>query len=369
MIPDLDKLQTVRDKNARVFLVATGGGAGAQGHLWNIPGISSVLVGAAFPYAPDDTDDFLGFTPVRYCSDATALDLAMEAYMRAFKPDGPPALGVGLTASVASMHAHRGEHRVFVSTFSAEGVTLRAVELRKGEGVLQRKIDGEACDLLCLNAVLTALGEKPLRENLDLLSDKEVPPEMAGRLASERFRAHPFFRGDGVRFKAPDSGNGFAFFPGAFNPPHQGHFGIAQAFEEDAGRRPIFTTTADPPHKPALSVAEMLQRAKLLKGHDRLFTFGDPLYLDKARRFEGGMFIIGADALVRMLDPKWGPNPKALTEEFLQLGVSFWVVDRVVDGNLLSYGRLKGEGKIPSEFPGQTLHGRWDISSTDLRAK
>jgi hypothetical protein len=123
-------------------------------------------------------------------------------------------------------------------------------------------------------------------------------------------------------------------FPGTFDPPHEGHFGMARAVEALTGQRPVFWITAEPPHKPAVPFVELLGRAALLRGHDTLFSRGDPLYIDKARRYPGCAFVIGTDSVARMLDPKWGPSVGALVDELRQLGTRFYVTSRIVDGAL-----------------------------------
>ena len=100
-----------------------------------------------------------------------------------------------------------------------------------------------------------------------------------------------------------------ALFAGAFDPPHAGHFGIAESVTRASGLPVIFCTTVDPPHKAALGTAEVLRRARLLERHDALFTEGDPLYLDKARRMPGRdmVTVCCGDAAAALPDkpPNW----------------------------------------------------------------
>jgi hypothetical protein len=106
---------------------------------------------------------------------------------------------------------------------------------------------------------------------------------------------------------------------------------MARAVEAMTGDRPVWWITAEPPHKPAVPFAELLARATRLRGHDTLFSRGDPLYIDKARRYPGCAFVIGTDALARMLDPKWGPSVSALVDEFRRLETRFYVTSEAVD--------------------------------------
>jgi hypothetical protein len=150
----------------------------------------------------------------------------------------------------------------------------------------------------------------------------------------------------------------------------------------------IFHITADPPHKEQLVAKsdwgpsppndfpsiELLKRAHCLKGHHRLFTRGDPFYRDKAKNYPNRPFLMGADAVVQMLDPKWGVDLFVLFEEFEQQGTRFLVVGRFINGVWTTLDDLK-RTLFPSLIRNRYHHlftsveGRWDISSTELREK
>lgn len=317
----------------RVYIVASGAGAGLQKTLWDVPGISKILVGAEFPYAKEATDRFLGFTPPEsYSSRETAVSLALEAYLRAFQVGGAPPVGLGLTGSVASTTAHRGEHRVYVATVTDKGCDVWSAILIKGFGNEPRKRDGEICDRLGLLALLTACGlEASEAVGYEIFCfEQEI-----GFDALPVLLQHPLFTPSGKRLKAPSNGNGLVLFPGAFNPPHEGHYWMAKEHQA------TFHITINPPHKPALTVGEMLQRAKMLEGFPVLFTKDDPLYLDKARRFPGAKILVGVDAMERMLEPKWGVEVGPLLQEFRQLGIKLLVADRELNGKVMTLDDLK----------------------------
>lgn len=331
---------------SRIYIASTGAGAGLQKLLWDVPGISKVLIGAEFPYAEEALDRFLGYAPERYCAVETAVAMAMEAYYRAYKPGGAPAVGLGMAGSVASVTAHRGDHRVFVAMVNDRTVRTNSAVLEKGTGTERRQLDGELADAMGLLALLGGTGvfaspDGPLLQGFRSQPTgpgwfKRYEADGGELIAHRLINQRPMFTATGKRLPMPTSGNGLTLFPGAFNPPHQGHMWLAT--EHGA----TFHVTVNPPHKPSLSVAEILQRAKLLEGYGRMFTTDDPLYLDKARRFPGARFIVGSDAMVRMLDPKWGPDPAAMMEEFRQLGVRFLVADREQDGRLVGLDDIPG---------------------------
>ena len=57
------------ERPPKVFVAATGAGAGIQASLWSVPGSSAFLAGAAFPYAAHETERLLGFRPERFCDE------------------------------------------------------------------------------------------------------------------------------------------------------------------------------------------------------------------------------------------------------------------------------------------------------------
>jgi nicotinamide mononucleotide (NMN) deamidase PncC len=362
-------LEILLAKKVRLAIATTGAGAGLQEDLWRIPGISEVLARSSFPYGTDDLAEYLGFVPdtspatgkPSYCSPEVALDMAMAAYYRAYKFGAAPAIGVGLTASVASNREHRGDHRAYVAYFTDSDSRVISAKLKKGVGAEQRKLDGELCDALGARAILAAVGGE---ESFALPYLVETYAEHdAWGLANDRLLKRPFFRSDGTRSeKLPDAlGTPLtALFAGAFNPPHPGHLGMADAY---ASRGPVvFTTDLGAPHKSPLNAADALQRARMLKGRNLIFTSDAGRYLDKARLYPGMPFVMGTDALVRMLDPKWGLSPRDLVDGFDETHTEFYVADRELDGKLV---RLED---VPN--PGLKLHrlqGRWNISSSELR--
>jgi hypothetical protein len=342
----------------RISIACTGAGAGLQKMIWDTPGISSILVEANFPYAMDASDSFLGFKPEKYCEDGMAIAMAMQCYYRAYQSGGAKAIGLGLCASVSSNREHRGGHRVHAAWFSDHGCKVFSIVLPKASDGNPRVNDGHAADSLGLQALFSAVGH---------LADMGGLPEVLEKdgmdLAREIFFTRPYFTATGKRLTQEEA-NVEAIFPGAFNPPHEGHLGMAHVFRKLSGLTPTFHMTAETPHKPPLTLADMLQRAKLLEGHNRMFTTGDALYLEKATDFPGTPMIIGSDALQRMLDPKWGIDPVELGRTFSRLGTRFYVTERAMSGE----ATVKvADLDLPEGFEVEVLPGRWNISSSELR--
>jgi hypothetical protein len=353
----------LRSAGVRVYVAATGAGAGIQDVLWRVPGCSSFLVGATFPYDAAETSDWLGFQPKQFASEETALELAMAAHSHALDPNGrrTRAVGLGVTASVASLGEHRGEHRVHVAVVTPDCALGRTIVLPKGSGAEHRRSDGDATDELALRALFDAagVGRDPTLEDW---TDR----------ARTTFLSRPYWDAAGKRHEPSALPEGMPLYPGAFDPPHAGHFALATLGAQSAGagaHEAVFAVCATPPHKESLSLGEMLRRAKLLRGHARLFTEGDALFIEKARRFPGRTFIVGVDALARMLDPRWGTEISSMLEELRTLGTRFCVFGRLVDGHEVAPEEVFSTVPGPFREMFVAVPGRWDVSSSELRAR
>lgn len=372
----MSKLKELVDqKDLRIFVYATGAGAGIQSAIWHTLGCSSFFVGAEFPYAPSESSRALGYTPTSFVSEEMAIDLAMAAYVRAYE-FGKKSVGIGLTASVASSRAHRGDHRIIVSGCSDDGVLTAYMTLPKGVGDEARALDGKIADSLAIKILLHAAGQNyvlPKETHCDV-------PVMVADTNSQAFfslEARPYFTSSGQRksFTVEDRQNS-VFYPGNFDPLHEGHIGAAEAtldyIANKIGKRKkvIFTTTTNPPHKSPLSSPEVLQRVALMKGHNFLVTKGDARYLDKARLFPNSSFILGADALIRMLDPKWGVPTQDLLDELTNLKTTYYVLGRLVEGKFITLHDIEDQYPILYKYQHlfEPVSGRWDVSSTEKRA-
>lgn len=373
----------LKEAGINLHVICTGAGAGLQQMLWEVPGSSAYLSGGTFPYDKDEQISLLGFEPESFCSEDAAIDLASVAYMKAFRFKGKKAVGLGLTASVSSERIHRGDHRLHLCIITDTKAVALHIVLPKGVGKKDRGLDGVVCD----NVALKFLMETLELDHHGLMGDYYLDgkplttdhfTDVTDRV-KERFLLRPFFGANGTREQDIPSGGGYALMSGSFNPPHQGHFGMAANFLQNYGEQVVFEVGVTPPHKTAPTAQELLQRAKMLQGHNTLFSKDMPLYVDKSSAYPKMTLLIGADALIRMFDPKWGVDRDALLETFKKNGSNFIVTGRAIDGEfvtaeeaikrclLSNVGGSLGTGVSHSMF--EPLEGRWDVSSTELRNK
>jgi len=345
------RLEELPGSDAWVFLAATGGGAGAQDRLWSVPGASSFFAGAVFPYAQRELEAFIGYEPLKYVSVDTAISMAIAAYMRACLscPEGKTPIGVGTTASLATLQDHRGAHMAWTAAISGRGrVHIACDEYEKG-GPIRRVPDGMAVDDMIEDVLLDAAQEG-----------------MGGKSADDLLISHvfkrPWFRVGGRRELAPISN--IELLPGAFNPLHAGHLEISNP-------NTIFQLSLRTPHKPAVSITEALRRTALINAawRDVLIELEASTFLAKARKWPGSTFIIGSDTLQRILDPKYGHPIEPMLEEFHQLRTKFLVSQRMGDPDTRDIVHFNGPWPKWSRMFSHVGTGRHaGLSSTQLRA-
>ncbi len=368
-------LESIRDAGIHIFVAATGAGAGIQQDLWSTPGISKVLVGAQFPYAGKETDEFLGFHPAKYVSEDTAIEMASAAYIRAKAVAGVhgKAVGLGLTASTSTNYDKRSPNEVYAAVVGDTGCWVRHVVLIDDHiPGLERHYHGQECDGLGLGMLQYAVTGK------DCVSwtRGEQVRDCTARV-EELFWDHPVFMPTGQRLEALPKDH--CIFPGTFNPPHEGHHDMAERTEFWEYMQVVYEINVDSPHKGDLSAVECLARAAYFKA-DRYqaprslrFTKGMPLFTDKVKAggFEA-QFIMGSDTLERILDPKWGPSTEQVLETFMEYDTVIHVFDRWTkneDGTMRFIEAMALVNSLDKRY-----HDRFNyrgtsksISSTDIR--
>ena len=362
----LDSVDFLPTKKLRLCIAGMAG-AGVFGHIWDVPGVSDVLVGCHMPYAKEDIDSFLGFSPDGYANEGTAMDFAMDAFYRAYQYEGAPAVGIGVCAVTASTTAHKGDHRIFVATFQEHKATLTYVKLVKGVGAERRHLDGQICNAILISAIKDVA--RTFITGLDFPEGciEEFNNGRAEGLAEERIRRRPYFSSTGKRlleFPKGEYRQRGVMLPGSFNPPHFGHFGLADEYIECIGGPVAFTLEAKPPHKEPLKAWDILKRAKMLQGRNVYVTWGSPYYVDKAKHLPGVGILLGADSFDTLFDAKrWGITIEEQANIFSETHTSLTVADRRLDGVM----KKLEDFTYPSHLKCYRLRCDFNISSTDIR--
>ncbi|MCA9936157.1 MAG: hypothetical protein H6662_06765 [Ardenticatenaceae bacterium] len=369
-------IQTIHDSPTQLMLVAAGAGTLALSNILGVAGASRTLLEALVPYSAAAFDEFLSYTPEQYVAPKTAKLLAGRALTRArwLRQDDGPVVGLACTATVVTDRPKRGEHRAYIAMWQPEKMICFGLHLQKG--ARDRQGEEGLVSGVMLHALAQGCGVPngivfPLTHGDELATDVQDFTMAAQQLQQETI---PFF---GVLAHGVICGEGerpSVLLPGAFNPLHSGHLGMARAAGEVMGQRIAFEVSAANVDKPPLEPEVLVARLAQFAGRYAVYATYAPTFLQKARLFPGVTFVVGFDTAVRLLHPRYYQNSveqmEAALAEMEQLSCRFLVAGRVNgDGRFQELTDLPIPARYQHLFqaiPGELF--REDISSTHLRA-
>lgn len=320
---------------------------------------------------------------------------------------------VSCTAALVSQSPKRGAHRCHVASVGFNGT--RVLDLELGKGLRSREEE----DAVCSSLVVRAVAESVLPQSQAstfvqevLLRARAAAPALSEgeSVVAESFEAEdPFLRLTGSRnlsIFSLESGQVLSdltlpprtlVYSGSFNPLHQGHTELVAAVArvvrrqsgEEAAPLAVFEISATNVDKPAMEKPELLRRIRQFSQENEAISgsrlqnlavcvTNAPLFVEKARLFPHCSFIIGADTLSRLLNPKYyGDSMASLIramDTIRALGCDFFVGGRKGASGFVTADSLLQAASLPPEILGMfhTLSEedfRVDISSTELRAR
>lgn len=379
-----DFIRAIHDSGRQVVIAVTGGGSGAISALLEVPGASRSVLEAVVPYSAAALAAWLGGVPDQSCSAATARAMAMAAFVRARRlaPDADPALlvGVACTASLATSRPKRGEHRIHVGAQTASVTVSHSLTLEKGRrdraaeeaiaSELLLRAAGEAC------GIETAAGADPLWSTA--MTSNRVQIEAACTdlmLGARRFivlkpgNENEFFNAAATP-RLP------VVFPGAFNPPHVGHLGMAAEAERRLALPVAWELSIVNVDKPPLDFISIRDRLTALRREDgkRLAALTcASTFREKAELFPGAVFVVGVDTLIRIADSRYYGGAAAgrdgAIQQIAELGCRFLVFGRQMGERFQTAADLDLPPVLRDlcdEVPAADF--REDTSSTEIRA-
>jgi nicotinamide mononucleotide (NMN) deamidase PncC len=366
-----DVVARIHASGRRVVLAVTGGGSSAIAALLRVPGASRTVLEAIVPYDAHALGQFLGREPPQACSPETATAMSRRALERAA---GATALGLGVTAALATDRPRRGPHRCHIALADDDRVEVLSIVLAKGrrDRPAEEELVGRAailalahaCGITGVPAVETVLGPEDRLERgstaIDLVSEL-----VAGTV--ERITALP----DGELARRASSCG--IVLPGSFNPLHAGHLELARVASAALGAPVVFELSVLNVDKPPLTAGEVRRRLGQFAWRATVELTRAPTFREKARLLPGCTFVIGADTARRLIDPRYyeGSESRMLgaLEEITRAGGRFLVAGRVdADGRFVTLAELPVPAALAGAFmeiPEERF--RRDVASTTLR--
>lgn len=377
----------------RGVLAITGGGSGALAALLQQPGASATVLEAVVPYAEASLAEWLRGRVDSACSEATARAMAVASYERARKligrdefdgrfeddpNDSGDLFGLGCTASLATSRPKRGDHRIHVAVQTPAASHVWSLELAKGER--DRSEEETLATRLVLFALSRAVGLEGVTEmaigKRDKLSHRHKTASKLWQsmlwgdgqtaLVDPALDRHTYTRKP--RYEQ-------ALFPGAFAPPHAGHRRMAEVVAKKRGKRvtlELSLTNVDKPRIDYLAIDDRLRAIADVFGDIEVWLTRLPTFQQKAQHFRDSTFIVGADTIVRIADPKYYDGDPAVRDaaiaEIADCGCRFLVFGRSVDGGFETLDDLDLPPALRSISDGVSeKEFREDVSSTEIR--
>jgi len=351
--------------------------------LLTVPGASRCILEARVPYSASALSQFLGAAPEKFCSARTARAMAMASFWRAIElmqyvDEGwaqkiYTVWGLGATASLKTDRPKQGEHRFHVAVQTAAATETFSVQLQK-EARTRLEEERLVADTI-ISAITSAIDvQLPLRVLL-------LPQERMERLrtaAAEDWRdvmlgdvdAAIVLEGSGAAESSHTSG---VIFPGAFHPLHHGHRRIAEFLRERLHKSVEFEISVENVDKPPLDYTEISERLHQFASDDTVWLTRAPTFVEKAKLFPGATFIVGADTIQRIAEPRYyntvGDRDAALNE-LARLDCRFIVFGRQTTAGFCTLSDLSlptALVQMCDEVSAEEF--REDVSSTQLRAK
>ncbi len=333
--------------------MVTGGGASAISHLLAEPGASNSLLNAVVPYSFAALSAYLGSAPANACTEKTARQMASRAYLNGLRLSDGEVLGVAATAAIQTNRQRRGSDRIHVAIQTKNTLATFYLALDGNEARAQQEAACADFIIRCLARVLGLInGPAPEREVAVSANWENL---FAGNIKNTATNVIP------------------ALFPGAFNPPHEGHFLMRQVAEIELGLPVTFELSIENVDKPPLDFIDMQERHDLLQGLPLTFTRA-PTFLQKSELFPGTVFVVGVDTIIRIDDNKYYQNSDVLRDEAIhtlaQRGHKFLVFGRRSEEGFLGLNDVLISDSLRALCHEVTEEQfRKDISSTELRHK
>ncbi|MBQ6616034.1 MAG: hypothetical protein IJH67_06670 [Thermoguttaceae bacterium] len=343
--------EIIDDGRFQAYFAIAGGGTDALADLLRTPGASGLVEGAAIPYSPDQMTEFLGYEVAQACCQATAWKMANAAFRRVINNKaGRSPLGVACTAALGTNRVRKGESRAHIALQTSDAVYTFTVRFARDE---QKEQSASADQFAAIRAQQEQIVSDVMLSALRYV--QKYPQGDFQLLATHNSQLATKFTVTADRQTLPDSWRNLfqgtadetycnvcsdaaesvkAIFPGSFNPIHDGHRrmrALASAILHCPVCYELSVLNADKPTTSPGEAAWRLNEIAKMDAQAEVILSRTPLFIDKARKHPGATFVVGADTMARINDPKYCQSETAFNEmiaEFTRLNIRFLVFGR-----------------------------------------
>jgi len=333
-----------------LVLAITGGGTEAIGELLRYGGGSATLLEAIVPYSQSALDAFIGRKPEKYASARTARAMAMTAFQKAIMLQSPEQkrfehlLGIGATCTLARNGERKErQHELHVAVQSLQNTTSYSIlflekrDREHEEAIVSRSIINIIAISCQLDVIITG-GTGVSSQERPQIKQVQAIGGISNMLLHEAnsYNTLPSF----VRISGQDRNTHHShkiMFSGSFDPCHKNHLKMARIASRKYGLPVHFEISLLNVDKPPIDYISLEDRISSIKAQYEPDFMGDifvtnaPLFSEKAIIFPDSTFIVGADTMKRLFDPKYyrpGDNLYSLLEHFRTKGIDFLVFSR-----------------------------------------
>ncbi|XP_057961681.1 uncharacterized protein LOC131153412 isoform X2 [Malania oleifera] len=271
-------VEAIHSTPTQAVFYISGGASQALGWLMSTPGASNTVLEAVVPYSKMSLIQLLGEIPTHFVSRQTAEEMALLAYNRALKLSKPglPAVGVGFTGALVSMHPKRGDHRFYLSTRTSNRLWVSTVTLSKG--LRTREQEDKVSSHLLLKAIADSC--KVPATFVSELTETELPDECEKQFSEDQeleqlingqicFKVYPFSSDKDTNADRK------IILSGSFNPLHDGHLKLLEVATSICGHGyPCFEIAAVNADKPPLTVSQIKDRVKQFEKFAYILRWG-----------------------------------------------------------------------------------------------
>lgn len=374
----------------KISLVVTGGGSLAGAMLLTTPGASKTVLEFQVPYSMYAAAEYLGKAPESYCSSATARALATAALERARRlyaasgETGGTPIGIAATCALSTGRERRGSDRIHLAVQTLDLTRYLSLTLAKGSRdrlAGERLAAGFILNLLAEHTAISPIhhvpvpsadgdewGEGGIIDAVDAW--RRLREGISWACLHHAAEKQP---ADEAPAGTPAAGEGKVIFPGSFHPHHAGHAAMAEAARKRLGKELEYEISLRNVDKPPLDYVDLGTRLAQFREASVWFTDA-PRFTDKARIFPSATFVVGADTIERIGDPKYYQGRTELRDEALATleacRAEFLVFGRVRQGVFQTLDDLALPPALRARCQGVSAEEfRVDLSSTELRKK